>query len=185
MRSSRQRSLTELAEDIGLKFSTGRNARWTVSRWSEEHRQSGVSFTVHRILGGIEDNEERFAAIRTPPQGKSRWTPDDASWREGCQVDTCVSEPLTMPGGTARARDEPLRRRRDGPWPSARRRTGDRALGPPPRMPDLTDPPGPRQIEPTTALWHGYPGTMSRTDGTWDGGREGCGTGGVDCGWAQ
>ncbi|QCX82397.1 hypothetical protein C9F11_44095 (plasmid) [Streptomyces sp. YIM 121038] len=86
-----RRSLTELAEDIGLKFSTVRNARWAVSRWPEEHRQSGVSFTVHRILGGIEDEEERFTAIRTPPAGKSRWTPDDASRRMGRQVETPVS----------------------------------------------------------------------------------------------
>ncbi|MFI0242997.1 DUF6192 family protein [Streptomyces sp. NPDC016845] len=86
-----QRSLTELAEDIGLKFSTVRNARWTASRWPQEHRQAGVSFTVHRILGAIEDEEERFAVMRVPPEGKGRWTVDSANRRVGRQVENPIS----------------------------------------------------------------------------------------------
>lgn len=50
-----------------------------------------MSFTIHRILASIEDEEARFLAIRTPPEGKSRWTGDDASRRVGRQV----AKPIT------------------------------------------------------------------------------------------
>lgn len=72
-------SLTRLAEDIGLSFSAVKAARFTASRWPKERRRPDVSFKVHRILAGIEDEEERFAAICTPPKGKTRWSVDDAS----------------------------------------------------------------------------------------------------------
>lgn len=81
-------SLVRLADDIGLTFSTVKNARWTASRWPKEHRQAGVSFTIHRILARIEDEEERFTAITTPPEGKPRWTADDAKRRVGWTVDS-------------------------------------------------------------------------------------------------
>ncbi|MFE3587400.1 DUF6192 family protein [Streptomyces niveus] len=45
-----------------------------------------MSFTVHRILAGIADEEERFAVILTPPPGRTRWTPDEANRRAGRQV---------------------------------------------------------------------------------------------------
>ncbi|MHA6762464.1 DUF6192 family protein [Streptacidiphilus sp. PAMC 29251] len=80
-------SLMRLAEDIGLKFSTVKNARWTASHWPMERRQAGVSFTVHRTLARIEDEEERFAAIKTPPQGTTRWSSDDAHRRVGWTVE--------------------------------------------------------------------------------------------------
>ncbi|MGW2050304.1 DUF6192 family protein [Streptomyces sp. NPDC001858] len=38
---------------------------------------SGLSFTVHNILAGITDDEERWTTILTPPGGKFRWTPDE------------------------------------------------------------------------------------------------------------
>ncbi|MFD5428287.1 DUF6192 family protein [Streptomyces sp. NPDC127084] len=38
-------------------------ARWVASRWPEQHRQAHVSFTVHRILAAISNEEERFTAI--------------------------------------------------------------------------------------------------------------------------
>lgn len=57
------------------------------SRWPKERRQAGVSFTVHRILGRIEDDEERFAAIKNPPVGKTRWSSDEAKRRVGWTVD--------------------------------------------------------------------------------------------------
>jgi hypothetical protein len=63
-------SLTRLAEDIGLKYGTVNNVRWVASRWPKEHRVPGVSFTVYRILASIEDEGERFAAVKTPPVGK-------------------------------------------------------------------------------------------------------------------
>jgi hypothetical protein len=56
------------------------------SRWPTERRGAGVSYTVHRILAGIADEQERFEAIGTPPEGKSRWTPDEANRRAGRQV---------------------------------------------------------------------------------------------------
>jgi Family of unknown function (DUF6192) len=84
-------ALQRLADDIGLKFGTVKGARWTASRWPKEHRQAGVSFTVHRILANIEDDEERFAAIKTPPEGKTRWTPDEANRRVGRQVDNPIT----------------------------------------------------------------------------------------------
>ncbi|MGW0990707.1 DUF6192 family protein [Streptomyces sp. NPDC002486] len=84
-------TLTRLAEDIGLKFSTVKSARWTSSRWPADRRQKGVSYTVHRILAYIEDDQERFDAILTPPGGKARWTPDEASRRVGNRVETPVT----------------------------------------------------------------------------------------------
>jgi hypothetical protein len=79
-------SLFRLAEDIGVSYSQVKTTRWTASRWPKHRRLSGVSFTVHKILAGIADEEERFAAILTPPQGKARWTPDEANRRVGRQV---------------------------------------------------------------------------------------------------
>ena len=81
-------SMIRLAEDIGLSSSTVKNARLTASRWPKKHRQAGVSFKVHRILARIEDDEERFAVLKTPPQGKTRWSADDASRRVGWTVDS-------------------------------------------------------------------------------------------------
>ncbi|MEU9382434.1 DUF6192 family protein [Streptomyces sp. NPDC048279] len=79
-------SLFRLAEDIGVSYSMVNQTRWTASRWPAERRVPGVSYTVHRILAGIADEQERFEAIGTPPAGKSRWTPDEANRRAGRQV---------------------------------------------------------------------------------------------------
>lgn len=57
------------AEEIGLK--------------SADRRRKGVSYTIHWILTYIEDEQERFAAILTPPENKAQWTPDDAGRRVG------------------------------------------------------------------------------------------------------
>ncbi len=84
-------TLTRLAEDIGLKFSTVKSARWTSSRRPAGRRQPGVSFTVHRTLAFIEDEQERFASILTPPEGKTRWNTDDARRRVGNRVETPVT----------------------------------------------------------------------------------------------
>jgi hypothetical protein len=78
-------SLFRLAEDIGVAYRTVEGARWAASKWPAERRVKGVSFTIHRILAGISE-PERFAAILTPPEGKTRWTPDDANRRVGRQV---------------------------------------------------------------------------------------------------
>ncbi|MCM3301681.1 DUF6192 family protein [Streptomyces albogriseolus] len=79
-------SLFRLAEDIGVSYRWVDDNRWTASKWPKERRVEGVSFTVHRIFAGIADEEERFAVILTPPEGKSRWTPDEANRRAGRQV---------------------------------------------------------------------------------------------------
>ncbi|MDX3533089.1 DUF6192 family protein [Streptomyces sp. MB09-01] len=83
--------MIRLAEDIGLALSTLENARWTASRWPAEHRRPGESFRVHRVLARIEDEEQRFATIATPPEGKSHWSVDDASRRVGQSVMSPVS----------------------------------------------------------------------------------------------
>ncbi|MEU3282798.1 DUF6192 family protein [Streptomyces antibioticus] len=82
-----RQSLMRLAEDIGLTFRRVESARLTASHWPKEHRQPGISFTIHRTLARIEDEEERFAALRTPPAGRTRWTPDEAKRRVGWRVD--------------------------------------------------------------------------------------------------
>lgn len=84
-------ALTRLAEDIGLKFSTVKAARWTSSRWPVDRRRKGVSHTVHRVLAHIEIEEERFASILALPEGKVRWTVDDARRRVGNRVETPVT----------------------------------------------------------------------------------------------
>ena len=83
-----KQNLLRLAGDIGVTFSTVKNARWTTSRWPKEHRQKDVSFTVHRILGQIEDEEERFGAVKNTAPGKTRWSPDDAKRRVGWRVES-------------------------------------------------------------------------------------------------
>ncbi|MFK4111092.1 DUF6192 family protein [Streptomyces sp. NPDC002176] len=64
----------------------GGQVRWTASRWPEEHRVTGVSYTVHRIWAGIAGEVERFEAIGTPPEGKPQWMPEEANRRAGRQV---------------------------------------------------------------------------------------------------
>ena len=99
-------SLFRLAEDIGLSYSTVKTARWTASRWPEDRRVSGVSFTVHSILAGIVDDEKRWATILTPPEGKARWTPDEAKRRTGRQVVKPVTPQEKITAIHTLARDE-------------------------------------------------------------------------------
>uniref|UniRef100_UPI002F9116A7 DUF6192 family protein n=1 Tax=Kitasatospora indigofera TaxID=67307 RepID=UPI002F9116A7 len=101
-----RQALATLAEDIGLQRSTVENARWTASRWPVEHRRTGVSFTVHRVLASLPDEEERFAAIRRPPAGKARWTVDDANRLVGRQVESPVSVQEKVTAIHTLARDE-------------------------------------------------------------------------------
>ncbi|MEW1701130.1 DUF6192 family protein [Streptomyces sp. NPDC091278] len=99
-------SLFRLAEDIGLSYAFVKEARWTASRWPAERRQSGVSFTVHKILAGISDERERFAAIVTPPEGKARWTADGVRRRVGRQVENPVTPQEKVSAIHALAQDE-------------------------------------------------------------------------------
>lgn len=85
-------SLRRLSDDIGKPFTTVKGLRWTASRWPEEHRQApSASFNIYKILAHIEDEQERFEAILNPPEGKSRWTSDDASRRVGQKVEHPIS----------------------------------------------------------------------------------------------
>ncbi|KPI09504.1 hypothetical protein OV450_8535 [Actinobacteria bacterium OV450] len=92
-------SLMRLAGDIGLSYSSVKSARWTASKWPAEHRCASVSFTVHRLLAAIGNEEERFAAILNPPTGKERQTPDEANRRTGRQT----SRPGTSRGNPAQS----------------------------------------------------------------------------------
>ncbi|MFC5198449.1 DUF6192 family protein [Streptomyces kaempferi] len=74
-------SLARLAEDLGQPVTTIQQARWTASRWPADQRRKTESFTVHRVLAGIDDEQERFAAIDELPDGKTHWTVDDATQR--------------------------------------------------------------------------------------------------------
>ncbi|MET7914090.1 DUF6192 family protein [Streptomyces avermitilis] len=84
-------SLFRLAEDIGLSYAVVDAARWTASKWPKDRRVAEVSFTVHKILASIADDEKRFDTILTPPKGKSRWTPDEANRQVGRQVERPVT----------------------------------------------------------------------------------------------
>ncbi len=99
-------TLFRLAEDIGLAYKTVESARWTASRWPKEHRQAGVSFRVHRILGQIENEAERFATIATPPASGTRWTVDEANRRVGRQVERPASPQEKITAIHSLARDE-------------------------------------------------------------------------------
>lgn len=99
-------SLLRLADDIGLPYSAVRDARWTASRWPKEHRQRDVSFHVHKVLAGIADDEERYAAVLDPPGDKGRWTSDGAKRRVGQQVEHPVTPQEKISAIHTLARDE-------------------------------------------------------------------------------
>ncbi|CAM5543706.1 hypothetical protein SBADM41S_00016 [Streptomyces badius] len=46
---------------------------------------------MHRVLASIDGEADRFAEIDKLPDGKKRWTVDDAKRRVGFQVETPVS----------------------------------------------------------------------------------------------
>ncbi|MFD7626557.1 DUF6192 family protein [Streptomyces sp. NPDC059851] len=65
-----------------------------------------MSFTGYRVLGSIPDEEERFAAIKKPPAGKSRWTVDEAHRLVGRQVEHPETPQEKITGIRSLARDE-------------------------------------------------------------------------------
>ncbi|UQA96602.1 DUF6192 family protein [Streptomyces halobius] len=103
-------SLTMFAADIGVSLSAVDKWRWTASRWPAEHRRARVSFTVHRILAHIEDEDERFAMIDDPPvgerTGRRAWTPDAAKRRVGHRVERPVTVVEKAQAVTDLTRDE-------------------------------------------------------------------------------
>ncbi|WP_190113113.1 DUF6192 family protein [Streptomyces cinnamoneus] len=82
-----EESLHRLSEDIGVPYNTVKKRRWTSSRWPSARRRRGVSHYIHQILAAIRDEEERCAAIDSPPlderTGRRRWTPDSACRKVG------------------------------------------------------------------------------------------------------
>lgn len=103
-------SLFMLAEDIGLSYAAVEGRRWAASRWPKDRRREDASYTVHRILAHIEDEDERFEAITSPPvderTGQHRWTPDQAKRRVGHQVAKPVSPQEKINAIHTLARDE-------------------------------------------------------------------------------
>ncbi|MEV7272477.1 DUF6192 family protein [Streptomyces bacillaris] len=99
-------SLFRLAEDIGISYKSLSGDRWTASKWPKDRRVPGVSFTVHRIFASITDEDERFATILAPPQGKTRWTPDEANRRAGRQVERPVTPQEKVSALHTLAKDE-------------------------------------------------------------------------------
>ncbi len=85
-------SLFRLSEDIDLSYKTVDTARWTASKWPNDRRVAGVSFTVHKIFASIVDDEERYDVITRPPEGKSRWTPDPQGRPAGRQARHAAGE---------------------------------------------------------------------------------------------
>ncbi|WP_218952138.1 DUF6192 family protein [Amycolatopsis anabasis] len=79
-------ALELFAEDIGAAATTIKKYRYTSARWPEDQRRSGVSHTIHQVLGKL---DERFEVIDDPPMhersGERRWTVDAArrvvGWR--------------------------------------------------------------------------------------------------------
>jgi hypothetical protein len=103
-------SLFMLAEDIGLSYAAVEGRRWTASRWPADRRREDVSYTVHRSLAHIENEDERFEAIANPPlderTGQRRWTPDQAKRRVGHQVAKPVTPQEKINTIHALARDD-------------------------------------------------------------------------------
>jgi hypothetical protein len=88
-------SLQMFADDIGVERRTVEDWRYTANRWPEGRRKKGVSFTVHRILASVADEDERWAAIEDAPfnprTGARQWTPDGAKRVVGQRVDRPVT----------------------------------------------------------------------------------------------
>jgi hypothetical protein len=88
-------SLRRYAEEIGLSFYTVRTHRWVAAQWPAEHRQTGVSYEVHRILASAPD---RFELIRNPPlserTGRRRWSAEVAKKLVGWKTEE-IQIPVT------------------------------------------------------------------------------------------
>lgn len=88
-------SLQIFADDIGVERSTVEDWRYTANRWPKDKRMEGVSFTVHRILASVTDEDERWAAVHDAPlnprTGARQWTPDGAKRVVGQRVDRPVT----------------------------------------------------------------------------------------------
>lgn len=90
-----QESLQIYADDIGVGLGTVEDWRWVASRWPKGKRKDGVSYTVHKVLASIADEEERWIAIEDAPfnsrSGRKQWTSDGAKRLVGQQVERPVT----------------------------------------------------------------------------------------------
>lgn len=95
-RMSVRDSLARYAEDLDIPVNTLVDQRWVASRWPKQHRQGDVSYTVHKALAAIPDEDERYAQILKPPfhkrSGRRRWTLDEAKRVVGQRVSHPVFE---------------------------------------------------------------------------------------------
>ncbi|WP_331755522.1 DUF6192 family protein [Streptomyces sp. NBC_01643] len=72
--------LDRYADHIGINVHTLLGYRFTAMQWPPEHREPGVSWSVHRALESLDD---RFELIQEPPNGADHWTEDTALRRAG------------------------------------------------------------------------------------------------------
>ncbi|MFI5809252.1 DUF6192 family protein [Streptomyces sp. NPDC051561] len=105
-----EESLQLFADDIGVTAATVKDWRYVACRWPEVKRKPGISFTVHRILASVADEEERWASIeevpRNPRTGERRWTPDAAKRLVGQRVDRPVTVEEKIRAVTDLTRDD-------------------------------------------------------------------------------
>jgi len=74
------RVLDRYADEIGIPFDTLRTYRHIAMAWPKDERVPHVPYAVHVALDACPD---RFEIIHQPPEGKDRWTLDDALRRAG------------------------------------------------------------------------------------------------------
>ncbi|MFD3548997.1 DUF6192 family protein [Streptomyces sp. NPDC058655] len=103
-------SLQRFADDIGVSERTVTAWRWTAAKWPAAKRRKGISFTVHRILGSVVGEAERWASLDDPPfnerSGRRQWTPDGAKRLLGHKVDIPVTVEEKIRAVTDLTRDD-------------------------------------------------------------------------------
>ncbi|MFC8417640.1 DUF6192 family protein [Streptomyces coelicoflavus] len=110
-----EESLQIFADGIGVERRTVEDWRCTANRWPKKRRKDGVSFTVHRILASVVDEDERWAAIEDAPfhprTGARQWTPDGAKRVVGQRVDRPVAVDKKVQAVADLTRDDEVARR--------------------------------------------------------------------------
>ncbi|MFF2385790.1 DUF6192 family protein [Streptomyces sp. NPDC058108] len=83
------------ADDIGVERRTVEDWRYTANRWPKGRRKEGVSFTLHRNLASVADEDELWAAIEdvlfNARTGARQWTPGGAKRVVGQRVERPVT----------------------------------------------------------------------------------------------
>jgi hypothetical protein len=83
--------VARFAADLDLAPSTMQDYRWVSSRWPKEWRVAGVCHTVHKILAAEPDEQTRWSILASPPEGRGRWTLDEANRHMGWAVQSPAS----------------------------------------------------------------------------------------------